>query len=239
MQDILARKMPLICVSRYAADEFRRAVGLGGKIEVVHEGVADVFLQPPDPTLVQRLRERIGGPFFLTAGSFNPRKNLLRVCQAFASKLDELPHRLVLVGASGWDDGPIWQELGSERLRGRVHPLGFVDDRELAALYAAADGLIFASLFEGFGLPAVEAMGAGCPVVAARTTSLPEVVGDAGILVDPLDTGAIAAAMVRLANDGVLRAELAAKGRERARAFSWQKAREATCGVYRELAAKA
>lgn len=239
MRDIVARKTPLICVSRYTADEFRRAVGSGVEIEVVHEGVADIFLQPPDPTLVQQLRERIGGPFFLTAGSFNPRKNLLRVLQAFASKLDELPHRLVLVGARGWDDDAIWKQLGSARLRGRVHPLGFVDDRELAALYAAADSLIFASLFEGFGLPAVEAMAAGCPVIAASTTSLPEVVGDAAILVDPLDTAAIAAALVSVASNSGLRAELAGKGRERARAFTWKKACEATCGLYRELAKKA
>lgn len=239
MQDILRRKPRLICVSRYTADEFRRAIGPGVEIEVVHEGVAEIFLQAPDPLLVEQMRERIGGPFFLTAGSFNPRKNLVRVCQAFASKLDELPHRLVLVGARGWDDDPIWNELKSERLRGRVHALGFVEDRELAALYAAADGLIFASLFEGFGLPAVEAMAAGCPVVAARATSLPEVVGDAAMLVDPQDTEAIAAAMSSLGSDRGLREELAAKGRERAGGFTWRKAREATCQVYRELAVRA
>jgi glycosyltransferase involved in cell wall biosynthesis len=204
---------------------------------VVYEGVADVFRQPPDLEVVRQLRERIGGPFFLTAGSFNPRKNLLRVCQAFASKLDQIPHKLVLVGTRGWDDDAVWKELGSERLRGRVHALGLVNDRELAALYSIADGLIFASLFEGFGLPVIEAMAAGCPVITSSTTSLPEVAGDAGILVDPLDTTAIASAMLRVASDRVLREELVAKGRERAPAFSWKKAREITSGMYREQAA--
>lgn len=239
MRDIVARRLRVICVSRYTANEFRRAVGHSMPIEVIPEGVAEVFLQPPDPALVERLRERIGGPFFLTAGSFNPRKNLLRVCRAFASKLDEMPHRLVLVGARGWDDDEVWKELGSERLRSRVHPLGLVDDRELAALYAAADGLIFVSLFEGFGLPVVEAMAAGCPVVTSNTTSLPEVAGDAAILVDPADTGAIADAMLRLARESGLRADVSAKGRERGRTFTWQKASEQTCEVYRQLAAEA
>ncbi|MEY2935358.1 MAG: hypothetical protein RL033_6107 [Pseudomonadota bacterium] len=237
MKDILARKARLICVSQYTANEFRRAVGRGLQLEVVYEGVADVFRQPPDLEVVRQLRERIGGPFFLTAGSFNPRKNLLRVCQAFASKLDQIPHKLVLVGTRGWDDDAVWKELGSERLRGRVHALGLVNDRELAALYSIADGLIFASLFEGFGLPVIEAMAAGCPVITSSTTSLPEVAGDAGILVDPLDTTAIASAMLRVASDRVLREELVAKGRERAPAFSWKKAREITSGMYREQAA--
>jgi glycosyltransferase involved in cell wall biosynthesis len=207
------------------------------EVDVIHEGVSETFLNPPAPALVEQMRARIGRPFFLTAGSFNPRKNLLRVCRAFAGLLERIPHSLVLVGSRGWDDEAVWEELGSPQLRGRVHPLGFVDDRELCALYAAADGLIFASLFEGFGLPAAEAMGAGCPVIAANATSLPEVVGKAGILVDPLDTAAIAAAMSRLAKEAGLRAELAAKGRERARMFSWSTACEGTTAVYRELAA--
>lgn len=239
MRDILARKARVICVSHHTADEFRREVGASVEMEVIHEGVSDVFLKPPEPQLVEQMRARIGRPFFLTAGSFNPRKNLLRVCRAFAGMLDQIPHALVLVGARGWDDEAVWEELGTPQLRGRVHPLGFVDDRELCALYAAADGLVFASLFEGFGLPAAEAMGAGCPVIAADATSLPEVVGTAGLLVNPLDTGAIAAAMSKLAKDKGLRAELAAKGRERAPLFSWARARETTCAMYREVAARA
>jgi glycosyltransferase involved in cell wall biosynthesis len=239
MQDLLRRKAHIIAVSRYTADEFRRAFGGELCIDVVHEGVADVFLQPPEPALIDQVRARIGAPFFLTAGSFNPRKNLLRVCRAFAGIADRVPHSLVLVGARGWDDDEVWAELDSPALRGRVHTLGFVGDRELCALYASADALVFASLFEGFGLPAVEAMGAGCPVIAADRTSLPEVVGDAGVLVDPLDTTAISEAMRRLATEPALRSELSARGRERARQYSWAHARAATCAVYRELARSA
>ena len=239
MRDLLERKARIIAVSQHTANEFRRAFGTSLEIEVIHEGVADVFLKPAEPTLVEKVRARIGGPFFLSAGSFNPRKNLLRVCRAFASIADDVPHSLVLVGARGWDDEEVWAELCSPSLRGRVHTLGFVEDRELCALYAAADALIFASLFEGFGLPAVEALGAGCPVIASNTTSLPEVVGDAGLLVDPLDIGSIARAMRQLATDAVLRSELSAKGRERASRFTWAAARDATCVVYREVARSA
>jgi len=239
MRDLLRRKARVIAVSQHTANEFRRVFGSSLEIEVIHEGVADIFLKPVEPARVEQARARIGTPFFLSAGSFNPRKNLLRVCRAFASIADEVPHSLVLVGARGWDDEEVWAELGSARLRGRVHTLGFVDDRELCALYAAADALIFASLFEGFGLPAIEALGAGCPVIAANTTSLPEVVGDAGLLVDPLDTGAIAKAMRLIASDAVLRAELAAKGRERAGRFTWAAASDATGAVYRDLARSA
>ena len=239
MRDLLQRNARIIAVSRHTAEEFRRAFGSGLRVDVVHEGVADVFLEPPEAVLVEQMRARIGAPFFLSAGSFNPRKNLLRVCRAFAAIADRVPHSLVLVGARGWDDDEVWAELDTPALRGRVHTLGFVADRELCALYAAADALVFASLFEGFGLPAVEAMGAGCPVIASNTTSLPEVVGDAGLLVDPVDTQAISSAMCRLASDAPLRADLSARGRERARQFSWARARDATCAVYRELARSA
>lgn len=235
LRDIVRRQAQVICVSRHTAEELRRHVACERlRIEIVHEGVADVFTREPDENTLRRVRARVPRPFFLSAGSMNPRKNLARLCRAFAGLVDRIPHDLVLVGSRGWDDGDVWEAFQQPGLRERIRFLGFVTDEELAALYRLADGYAFVSLFEGFGLPAVEAMGAGCPVVAASCTSLPELVKDAGLLVDPLDVQAIAVALRRLADDAALRRELAARGRARASCFSWAEAARLTREVYAE-----
>ncbi len=174
----------------------------------------------------------VAGPFLLAVGTLEPRKNLPRLLAAFAAASDELPdHHLVVAGPVGWGralrpaDDPV-----------RVKLAGPVDDAQLHGLYAMADGLAYPSLYEGFGLPVVEAMLHGTPVLTSDRSSLPEVAGGAALLVDPLDEGAIAKGLVRLVDDAALRARLAAAGRARAAGLTWPATAAATWAAYQEAA---
>jgi glycosyltransferase involved in cell wall biosynthesis len=186
----------------------------------------------PDRAGARRLLRDLGvrGPFLLAVGTLEPRKNLPRLLAAFGEVTDELPdHHLVVVGPVGWGPvlRPTWESV-------RVKLAGPVGDATLHALYQAADGLAYPSLYEGFGLPVLEAMAHGVPVLTSDRSSLPEVAGDAALLVDPVDRGAIAKGLVRLVGDGALRRRLAAAGRRRAAGFSWPATVAATWAAYRQ-----
>jgi glycosyltransferase involved in cell wall biosynthesis len=188
----------------------------------------------PDRAGAERLLRDLGvrGPFLLAVGTLEPRKNLPRLLDAFGLVTDDLPdHWLVVVGPVGWGPRlrPTWDSV-------RVKLAGPVGDRLLHALYQAADGLAYPSLYEGFGLPVLEAMANGAPVLTGDRSSLPEVAGDAALLVDPLDRTAIAAGLVRLAGDDDLRRRLAEAGRRRAAGFTWRATAAATWATYREVA---
>lgn len=237
VRQIVNRRDRVLAVSDYTAEQWRSHVGTRNRVDVVLEGVADVFRVAVDApaTAAVLARHKLDRPFFLAAGSLNPRKNVVRLVQAFSTLLDVLPHDLVLVGARGWDDEETWRSMGDSRVRDRIRFLGFVDDAELNVLYRSATAFAMVSLFEGFGLPAAEAMAGGCPVVAANTTSLPGVVGRGGLLVDPTSVPEIAAALRRIATNPALREELAGRAVERSTAFSWQEAATATHEIYREM----
>jgi glycosyltransferase involved in cell wall biosynthesis len=190
---------------------------------------------PPDPDRAgaERLLHDLGvrGPFLLAVGTLEPRKNLPRLLDAFGEAAGELGgHWLVVVGPVGWGPRlrPTWDSV-------RVKLAGPVGDRLLHALYQAADGLAYPSLYEGFGLPVLEAMANGTPVLTSDRSSLPEVAGDAALLVDPTDRAAIAAGLVRLAGDSALRRRLVEAGRRRAAAFTWRATAAATWSTYREV----
>ena len=172
-------------------------------------------------------------PSILTVGTLEPRKNLPRLLRAFAAaRRSGLPHRLVVVGASGWGKSPLAalvQELG---LGDDVHFTGFVSDDELPGLYSGADFFVYPSLYEGFGLPVLEAMASGTPVITSATSSLPEVAGDAALLIDPRSEDELCRAMLRLAGSHELRDTLRARGRERAGEFSWSRTVEETRRIY-------
>jgi glycosyltransferase involved in cell wall biosynthesis len=188
----------------------------------------------PDRAGAARLLHDLGvrGRFLLAVGTLEPRKNLPRLLAAFGEVTDELPdHWLVVVGPVGWGPAlrPTWESV-------RVKLAGPVDDATLHALYEVADGLAYPSLYEGFGLPVLEAMAHGVPVLTSDRSSLPEVAGDAALLVDPLDRTALAAGLLRLAGDTALRGRLAEAGPRRAAGFTWRATAAATWATYREVA---
>ncbi|MCX5759604.1 MAG: glycosyltransferase family 1 protein, partial [Candidatus Hydrogenedentes bacterium] len=177
------------------------------------------------------------GPYILFVGTLEPRKNLPVLLRAFARIAKDVPHALVLAGGAGWNVAPILATLESLELGDRVRRIGFVRTTEdLSALYSAADVFVLPSRYEGFGLPLLEAMTCGCPVVAADNTSIPEVAGDAALLCGTDDVDAFAEALRTAVSDAAVRARLIEAGRERRKQFSWRTCAEQTLGVYRSVA---
>jgi glycosyltransferase involved in cell wall biosynthesis len=236
------RASHVIAVSAATRDDLVRHYKIGAeRISVVHHGV-DPSFRPAASTRVAAVRERYGleCPYFLFVGTLQPRKNYGRLLAAFGKFVDDdsAKHRLALVGATGWQSDRLDRVLGTlgRRARDRVRRLGFVPDSDLPPLLTGAAGLVFPSLHEGFGLPALEAMACGAPVVASNTSSFPEVVGEAGLLVDPLSVTAITQGLARLATDAVLRGELRHRGLARAASFTWERAGHQTLDVLRRAA---
>jgi glycosyltransferase involved in cell wall biosynthesis len=205
------------------------------KIRVIPLGVDPpaVILSP-----AERLRERariLGGEgeMILSVGVIQTRKNTLNMLKA----LKQLPadYKLVLSGGNGYGNEAIHEFIRTESLTDRVKLLGFVDDAQLARLYQAASVFLFPSLEEGFGIPVLEAMANGVPVVTSNVSSMPEVGGDAALYVNPHDPADIAQKVVRAAEDSALRADLVHKGLTRASQFTWRRTAEATLAVYDEI----
>jgi glycosyltransferase involved in cell wall biosynthesis len=204
------------------------------KITVVYPG-RDETLAWVDPAPV-RARYGLASDYLLHVGTLQPRKNLSRLMEAAASLRPRWPGlQLVLAGQPGWQSGPI-------RAQARAHSdwvrlLDYVPDDDLPGLYSGARVFVFPSLYEGFGFPVLEAMACGTPVVCANTSSLPEVAGEAALLVDPEDTPGLAAAIGRVLQDAALRKSLAAQGLEQVRKFSWERAAQETLAVLDQASA--
>lgn len=178
------------------------------------------------------------GRYFLTLATVEKRKNLTASIRSFRKILNEPGCEdlsFVLVGTRGWKVQELIDEIDEDPfLRRKVVFTGFVPDEYLSAVYSGAEGFLYPSLYEGFGLPPLEAMQCGVPVIASNTSSLPEVVGDAGILVDPHDTDAISQAMLTLLNNSELRREYVGKGKERSACFSWKHCADQTVAGYQK-----
>lgn len=229
-----------IAVSEYTRGQAGALLGLEPELVDVVPWAADPELGPGDPDAAAAEvgpRYGIDRPYLLSVGSVEPRKNLFRLVEAFAALPARLRNRhlLVVVGGEGWRNRAILERLERAIAAGWVVRPGRVPRADLAVLYRGAVALAYPSLAEGFGLPVLEAMACGCPVVTSRVSSLPEVAGDAALLVDPQDTTSLAAALERVLTEADLRAELRRRGLERARAFSWRRTAEATLAVYRRL----
>jgi len=218
-RDAARRADLIIAVSRFTARQVSDLLDVEpSRIRVVPHGV-----HPPPQS--QQPREKL----VLFVGALQTRKNLVRLIEAFEAMPPDW--RLVLAGApSGFG-----AEAILERVHARIEVTGYLAARELERLYTRASIFAFPSLDEGFGIPVLEAMARGVPVITSNCSALPEVAGDAALLVSPRETSEIAAALTRLASDDNLREQLAARGRERAKLFSWQQAVAATYSIYREL----
>lgn len=204
---------------------------LADKVRVVHEAASEL----PDPEPVEHLaRWQVRPPYVLFVGTQEPRKNLPRLLQAWRRIAPSTPGILVVAGATGWGNIDLARLVAAANLEQRVRILGAVDDRDLATLYRHACCLGLPSLYEGFGLPLVEAMAMGTPVLTSNVASMPEVAGDAGILVNPHDVDAIANGLQRMLLEPGLRAALAARAPTQAARFSWQRAARETMAVLAE-----
>ena len=226
----------MICVSRSTAEEVESYVGLNlsDRIHVIHEGVTPFFSEKTGTDCLATLKglPASGIPFILATGKISPRKNIARLIQALSRIAHIIPHHLVLVGGSGWDMEAVYRETNHPAVAGRIHQIGYVTDEQLRALYNAASLYIHPSLYEGFGLTVLEAMAAGCPVVTSNVFSLPEVAGDAALLIDPYDVDEIAEAVKALCTDESLAKDLRIRGLERTGIFTWGKCAEQVAEVY-------
>ena len=207
-----------------------------GRVRVIPYAAAATFR--PVPLAPERMEESLGikTPYFLYVGTLEPRKNLARTLRAFAAVADRLGGcRFVIVGQRGWRCEEVLRQAAHPALRGRVDFLGYVPEERLPELYAHALALVYPSLYEGFGLPVVESMACGTPVLTSRSSSLAEIGAGAALLADPADEKALADGLYALATDDTLRASLRERGLERARSFSWERTGRETAAAYREV----
>jgi glycosyltransferase involved in cell wall biosynthesis len=236
------RAARIATVSEFSRQDLIRTYRLAPeKVVVTHNGVGPRFTSHPDSSgeaAEVRHRFRIERDYLLAVGSLQPRKNLARLVRAYARLRSEhtgFTHQLVIVGRRLWLAEEIFAEIKRQAWARDVIVTGYVAEEELPRLYRAATALVYPSLFEGFGLPPLEAMACGTPVITSNTSSLPEVVGEAALTVDPYDEAALGQAMLEVVSDEELRARLRAAGRERARRFTWRAMAEKTLGLYREV----
>lgn len=211
------------------------------KISVLLSGVDQCFslLQSDSVLMTTRNKYHLGTfPYIFSVGTVQPRKNYGRLIQALARLRDrDIDIHLVVAGGKGWLDSPIYGTISEMRMQDYVHFIGYADDADLPALYQAATCLAFPSLYEGFGLPILEAMSSGIPVLSSNISSLPEVAGDAAILIDPYNVDEMTSGLYQLITDETLRTQLITKGRSRAQEFTWAKSASQLLGIYQNLLA--
>lgn len=228
----------IVTVSEASRRDILRFYGVCPQhVLVIPNGVSARFRRPPAAEIAEVLaRFGLRQPYVLAVGALQARKNLETLFDAFARlRAAELPHRLVVVGRKLWKSEGIFQRLDTLGLAEAVELTGYVADDDLPALYAGAACFVFPSLYEGFGLPPLEAMACGTPVVASASSAMPEVVGDAGVLVPPTDAAAFAAAIRRIVDDPGWAAALRERGLARAAAYTWEATAAAHAALYREL----
>jgi glycosyltransferase involved in cell wall biosynthesis len=209
------------------------------KIRVVHPGVDEMLKPVEDREEIDDLRRRLGipGPYILHVGSIQPRKNLTRLVEAFATLLDEMEDLyLVLAGRPGWGYRPLFDRIQKLGLSGRVIVPGYVADEDLSTLYSGAEVYAFPSLYEGFGFPALEAMACKTPVVCANTSSLPELVQDAALTFAPTDVAALTNVLRKVLTEPSVKEKLIEYGYERVKRFSWEASARAILKILVEAA---
>lgn len=247
----VARADRVITLSRHARDALLRHLEVEPqKIVVSYQGVRETFCPVTDEPRLGGVRERydLPGRFFLFVGQIEPKKNVMACIEAMReyARRGGPPAKLVIAGKIGWRARAFTRAIADPTVREHVRYVGYVDDEDLAALYSLAEALLFPSLYEGVGVPPLEAMACGCPAIVSDRAALPEVVGDAALVVPLPEDGespsgraafasALARAMMRLDEDERLRADLVSRGLKRARRFSWARHAREVLDVYRHV----
>lgn len=230
----------IIAVSEATRKDILTLTGVSPrKVKVIYEGVDPIFRELPAEDLVAAgARLGLALPFILYVGSLHHRRNVKRLLQAFAQlqRAGKIPHRLVLCGLNLFEHHELEQWVTELQLAEHVKYFGYVTDEDLVALYNLAELFVYPSMYEGFGLPVLEAMACGTPVITGNSSSLPEVAGDAALLVDPHDTLALSRAMASLIREASLRQELRERGQAQCRKFAWRTAAAETLDLFAEAA---
>jgi glycosyltransferase involved in cell wall biosynthesis len=233
----------IITVSGASKKDIARVLGIpDNRIHVVYNAVDRGFHPVDDQRFLDGVREThgISGDFILYFGGFDIRKNVERIIRGYhlARESFARPCQLVIAGAMDLVGHPLYPDprplIGELGLEGQALVIGRISEEEKPLLYSAATAFVFPSMYEGFGLPVLEAMACGTPVITSSVSSLPEVAGDAALLVEPSSTEAISLAMVRLMNDSALREELRGRGLRRVRQFDWEASAAMTLDIYRQ-----
>jgi glycosyltransferase involved in cell wall biosynthesis len=241
MPHIARRAAKIITVSHHARRELQRVLKLPAeKFEVIYQGVGRHFRPIAHPQSVAAIRQQYSLPnqYILYVGTLEPRKNLRRLLAAFAQlkRCPDYRHtKLVIVGANGWHMSEFEQQLDALQLRRCVVRLGYVPENDLPAIYSQATCLAFPSLHEGFGIPPLEALACGTPVVTSRESAMSEICAAAAVYVDPTDTASISAGLHTLLSNPQRQAELRAAGFVRVRDFTWQSTARKTAQLYAEV----
>ena len=231
----------VICISQSTKNELCDYIGIDeSRVFVTHLGAAkDIFYPCQDKIKIASVRKKYGipeSPYLLSLSTLEPRKNIAHLIQCFAQLVREEGIQdllLVLVGTQGWDYKNILQEISNyDSIKNRIIITGRVADEDLAAIYSDALVFIYPSLYEGFGLPPLEAMQCSVPVITSNTSSLPEVVGNAGIMVNPKNTDELCHSILEIYNTPSLRADMSLKSLEQSKKFSWEKCTQETIAAY-------
>ncbi len=218
----------IITVSEFSKSEIIAGYNIpADKISVVYNGITDAY-KPVSEAQKKTTKDRYtnGRPYFVYLGAIHPRKNILTLVKAFEQFKSSHPsdHQLVLAGRASWHTEEVFKTITESKWKDSIHLPGYIATNDATALVASAEAMIYPSLYEGFGLPLVEAMACGVPVICSNVSSLPEVAGNAALLFDPLDAGQLAHHMEKVSSDDVLRNQLISLGTERSKYFSWDKA---------------
>lgn len=233
----LAGAAHIMAISEATKQSYVEVMGIDpGKITVTLLAADEMFFEQASPAdlAAAKARYALSDSYLLAVGTLEPRKNLRTLLETFAELKDDVPHQLVVVGGQGWSFEETAELIGALGLTERVIFTGYAPRTELPALYQGADAFVFPSHYEGFGIPPLEAMASGTPVISSNTSSLPEVVGTAALTFDPNDGEQLRQTLGQLLSDAGLQEELSRKGLAQARQFSWQKMARETLTVYHQ-----
>lgn len=240
LNKVLNKVNKIITVSKSTKKDIVKNFNISPKKITVTLLAADKKYRLLSNQIVNKVRKKykLNFPYILYVGTLEPRKNIPNLLKAYSKIKDKLSHKLVITGKKGWKYKEIFETIDNLKLEKDVLFTGYVPEEDLPALYNGAELFVFPSFYEGFGLPPLEAMQCGCPVITSNTSSLPEVVGNAGIMVDPNNIDELARQMQRVLTDKKQRQSMIKEGLKQAKKFSWEKCARETLKVYKEVLKK-